>query len=161
MIATLPQLHFKIVLSSCLSSVLWKSLKQSSFIAFIKGSVDCFLESGHFDIDYVFLQGRDWGFNIFLLPSEDVGFENDVELLNLVCLGELSEVVLEGVETVELWGFDEVQQTPKLIRIILDWSSSQQHHPLAGQSAQSAQDLGLLVLQTVSFIDDHKLERNL
>lgn len=44
--------------------------------------------------------------------------------------------------------------------IVLDGCACQQHHTFARETPQRRQDLRLLVLQSVSLVDHHKLERN-
>jgi len=84
-----------------------------------------------------------------------------MQLLDLVSIRKISKFRQEVVEIGEAIRFDIVQQTPQFFSVILDGSTCKEQNSLASQSLKCGQDLGIGVLESMSFINDNELEGNL
>jgi len=87
--------------------------------------------------------------------------EEAVQFLNLTRVSQCSVLCHEAVKIVKRVLLDIVEQCKQLLGVVLNWRTCEQKYPATGVLLKQRESLSLLVLQSVSFINDHILERDI
>lgn len=80
-----------------------------------------------------------------------------LQLLHLRRLLQIAKLLQEVVERAEILRIEEIEESPQLLRIVLEGSTGEEEEMLEHECLQLNEQLRILILQSMSFVNDEIL----